>query len=189
MQGDESVWQRVREGDRSAMGRLFRTHYASLFRYGVRLLANRDIVEDTIQELFLEIWQAGERLAMLHDVTSEKAYLLKSLRYKLQRAQAGETTRPAALTIEPVSNSFEWDWIEEEVERQQQQRLNSALNRLTPRQQEAIHLRYFDQLDYEQIATTMDMGNQAARNLVHRALQALREHLLVLLILLGFALK
>ena len=163
------------------MGRLFRAH---LFRYGMRVLPDRDVVEDTIQELFLEVWQAGERLADLEDVNAEKAYLLKSLRYKLQRVQSGASRRSSLLVIDPVSTGSEWAWIDEEAESQQRKQLDLALSRLTPRQQEAIHLRFFEQLEYDQISVTMQMSNQAARNLVCRALKVLREHLLLLILLI-----
>ena len=47
-------------------------------------------------------------------------------------------------------------------------RLNviEALNKLKPRQREAIYLRYFEELDFDIIAQVMEMNIQSVRNVI-----------------------
>jgi len=57
----------------------------------------------------------------------------------------------------------------------QTQKLIDALNQLTPRQKEVIYLRYFEELDYEEIATIMDITIKATYKLRARGLDILRQ--------------
>ncbi len=99
---DIVLWESFRKGDKDAFAALFRQHYETLFRYGNRMTADTEILEDSIQELFIELWQAKSGAPVL----SVKAYLLKSLKYKLLKVfrQRGR--------VQPLSDgddiSFEW---------------------------------------------------------------------------------
>src|SRR5579883_3159576 len=79
---DILLWESFRDGDRDAFAMLFRSHYDQLFRYGRKFTIDENLLEDSIQELFIELWQAKTRTP----VVSVRAYLLKSLKYKLLKA-------------------------------------------------------------------------------------------------------
>jgi RNA polymerase sigma factor (sigma-70 family) len=46
------------------------------------------------------------------------------------------------------------------------------------RQQEAVRLRYVENMDYGQIASILEVNRQSAQNLVHRAVEKLRQWLI-----------
>ena len=66
----------------------------------------------------------------------------------------------------------------------EQQKLDAALSRIIDRHREIIHMKYYQQLEYEEIAQIMDLNYQSARNLVNRALIALRKEMLLIVTLL-----
>ena len=85
------------------------------------------------------------------------------------------------------SVGHEEQWIRFEEDSLQEQKLAEAMARITERQREIIHMKYYQQLEYEEIAQVMGLNYQSARNLVNRALIALRkEMLLVVMLLLMF---
>lgn len=53
--------------------------------------------------------------------------------------------------------------------------LRDALNALAPRQKEAIYLRFFEGLNYNEISGIMELNYQSARNLIHRAVEQVRK--------------
>ena len=53
--------------------------------------------------------------------------------------------------------------------------IKRILDGLTPRQREIIYLRFLHQMDYKEIAVIMNLSEQAARNLTHRAMDKLRK--------------
>jgi RNA polymerase sigma factor (sigma-70 family) len=77
--------------------------------------------------------------------------------------------------------------LEDEEERNEiKEKIDAILKSLTPRQKEIIYLRFLQQMEYDEIAKIMNMSEQAARNLLHRALENARKNNtgLVLFILL-----
>jgi DNA-directed RNA polymerase specialized sigma24 family protein len=48
---------------------------------------------------------------------------------------------------------------------------------LSPRQQEALYLRYYSKLNYQEISKIMEISSQAATNLVFKSVKLLKEHL------------
>ena len=74
---DQTVWQSYRKGDKNALGQLAERYYRTLRHYGLKFMVDGSIVEDCIQELFLQLWQ---NRAHINDTESVKHYLLKSLR-------------------------------------------------------------------------------------------------------------
>jgi RNA polymerase sigma-70 factor (ECF subfamily) len=63
-----------------------------------------------------------------------------------------------------------------EAERQLADReMAEALHLLSPREREAVYLRYFQDAAYGEVATIMQVSESTSRVLVHRALEKLRK--------------
>ena len=65
--------------------------------------------------------------------------------------------------------------IDEEERRRLKLMVEELLAELTPRQREAIYLRYVQGLDYEEIAQSLGMSADSVRKLVYRAMVSLRR--------------
>jgi DNA-directed RNA polymerase specialized sigma24 family protein len=79
---DVMLWAAFRSGDEKAFITLFDRFSPAMFNYGCKISAERELVKDAVQELFIDIWQSRKRLG---DTDSIKFYLFKSLRRKLLR--------------------------------------------------------------------------------------------------------
>jgi RNA polymerase sigma-70 factor (ECF subfamily) len=55
--------------------------------------------------------------------------------------------------------------------------LQQAIARLPKRQQEIIHLRFFQGFSNQDIASLMNLQYQSATNLIHRSLKTMRQYL------------
>jgi len=60
---------------------------------------------------------------------------------------------------------------------------------LSSRQQEILYLKFHSEMDYDQIIEIMGLNYQSARNLVTRALEALRKSMTSVLVLIFLFLK
>ena len=77
-----------------------------------------------------------------------------------------------------------WVTIQKEISQENQQKITQALNQLSKRQKEAIYLKFYTEMDYQQIAEIMQLNYQSVRNLVHASLKKLRQILAMGIILL-----
>ncbi|RAV98144.1 RNA polymerase sigma factor [Pseudochryseolinea flava] len=190
----DEVWRLFKRGDKEAFATLYRTHVGALVNYGNKISSDRTLIEDSIQDLFIELWQNRERVS---DTTSVKFYLFKALRYKVYRKLKTDNFFHSQ-DIEHHQNdlsyaSHESNLIGLEVQSLQMENLRSLIKQLPKRQQEAINLRYFHNFSNEEVAQIMGVNYQSACNFIFSALQKLKLNLKVsvtsLLIFLKFFLS
>ena len=184
---DLTLWKEFRNGDERAFITIFERFSKPLYNYGCKILAEREVVKDAIQELFIELWKNRRSLG---ETTAILFYLFKSLRRKLIRIQSKNSksifVRLSSHLKEEVSPSHEFFLIAEQVSTEQREKLIALLDRLTKRQREAIFLRYFEELSFEKIAGIMNLSKQAVYNLISQALEHLRNGVILLLFLPPF---
>jgi len=175
---DQELWDQLRRGDKSALERIYRVHIEHLSEYGLRFSGNRPLIEDCIQDLFVDLWQKRKKIRATDQI---RPYLLVALRRRIVRALQKQSRRQDERPAEELAFSVELAidelLIAEEVSEQQSQQLQAAFSTLSTRQREALYLRYYQGLSYDDIAEIMDLNNQSARNLSSSALKRLRKHM------------
>jgi RNA polymerase sigma factor (sigma-70 family) len=171
------LWDAFRNGDRDAFAVLFRQHYETLFRFGGKFTTDTELLEDSIQELFIECWQAKSRAPVL----SVKAYLLKSLKYKLLKSFRKKGKLVPLLDNGEAHFEFSHEdlLIAKQENDEKKRQVLAALGRLSSRQKEIVYLKYYQNLSYEEVSEIMNINYQAARNLLYQAIKSLK-HILVL---------
>ncbi len=178
-------WDSLKAGNTDALGALYKQHADALYSYGIVLCHEPDKVKDCIHDLFVYIWNSREYLST---PDSTKAYLMVSLRHRLfdkgPRLQSLTGSLEMVRERDILSSGHEERWIQSEEETAGQQKLANAMAQLSDRQREIIHMKYYQQMEYEDIGRVMDLNYQSARNLVNRALSALRKKMSEIVILL-----
>lgn len=174
---DAQYWQTFVQGDREALGWLFRQYYPDLFRYGHKICADTEILEDCIQELFIELWQSKNPPPSI----SVKAYLLKAMKYKLLKILRKKNITQLHGEL-PEATIFEISYEDFIIDQQDHEdktgKVVMALNQLTNRQKEIVYLKFYQNLGYEEISEIMNINYQVARNLLHQAVKAMKKILL-----------
>lgn len=181
---EKEIWNKLRNGDQGALEKIYRSYYSDLYIYGKRLTRDETTVEDCIQELFVELWNRRENLS---ETNSIKPYLLVSLKRKIFHTikkirkttdtELEEKYFDAELSIDEIL-------IAKETTAEQKNNLTAAFNALSDRQKEILFLKYYSEMDYEEISQIMELNYQSARNLVSRALQKLSKHMMIFILLL-----
>ena len=173
---DYSLWQSFKDGDKDSFEALYFNYFNNLYECGMRIVSDRELVKDCIQDLFIKLWNNKSNLT---DVTAIRPYLLVSMRTtlfnKLQQNSRVKFTDINVNTGFEMVFSVESDFINKETKSAQAQKLIDAMNQLTPRQKEVIYLRYFEELEYEEIAAMMDITVKATYKLTARGLETFRQ--------------
>jgi RNA polymerase sigma-70 factor (ECF subfamily) len=178
-------WETLKAGNIQSLQELYNHHISGLYAYGMVLCQDGDRVKDSIHDLFLSIWTNRQGFTI---PTSGKAYLMVSLRRKIfdrgaKRDQLNVPLEESGMDQELYSDAEE-QWIRSEEEAEVQLKLDQAMAQLSDRQREIIHMKYYQQMEYDDIARIMDLNYQSARNLVNRALLVLRKEMITLAMIL-----
>lgn len=170
------IWTRFKEGDQEAFAVLYNHHVNALYNYGSKLCKDKDVVKDALQDLFLELFLNRENLRISPEHL--KFYLLLALKRNLiKKLKAGRKISHEyndSLDFEP-QYSIEVQIIEQEKDEEINRKVSDAIRKLPPKQKEAIYLRFNESLEYEEIATILEITVESVRKQVHRALKTVRE--------------
>lgn len=177
---DAVLWQQLRAGERQALAALYERYGRSLLTYACRLTKDEDLAQDCVQELYVDLW--NQRQSLTSDIQNARFYLLGAIRHKalryMKRLERQESWQPSH-EFDEAELPYETWLVETEHETDQIAQLRRAISKLAPRQQEIIHLRFFQKFTHNEAAMLLDLQPQSARNLLHTALLRLREHLRV----------
>lgn len=186
-EGEKLCWNKFREGDKNAYLYIYNKYSNLLFRYGRKIVQDREVVKDAIHDLFVELWKNKHNLG---EAASIKNYLLKSLRRKLIRTLKKNIVITGEDRLDDYKKEFvlsrENDIILSEMSDEQKERLTLALNKLTPRQKEIVFLLFYDDCPPKEIASIMSLQIRTVYNTVHNAIQVLKKHFSILAVIFIF---
>jgi len=161
---------------KSSLSALYEELVGSLYSYGCKFTADRELVKDCIHDVFVKLYEK-EDISHIRDM---KFFLLRSLKNRL----LDELTR-----VRPVNiNEATFSYLQEVPNEDQLMEVNETVQlrkkyiekifeNLTGRQKEAVYLFYIEELSYDEISQMLGMNSQSVRNLINRALVRLREKL------------
>lgn len=185
---DAELWELFTSGSQLAFSRLYDSYADTLYAFGLRYTSDKDMVKDCIHDLFIDLHHYRDGLAKDVNV---RFYLLKSFKRKLHAANKKASilslngwNPEESIPISSFSFSVEQEIISDEKQREMLQMLAAQINQLPERQREILYLKFTHDLDYEQIASIMQISVPTCRTFVYRALKELRGKLELSVILL-----
>lgn len=173
---DHKLWEDFKSGDQKSYSTIYDQEADSLFKYGIHLCNNEQLVEDVIHDLFVYLWTNREKLGEIRSIrlylkSSFRRSLLKKIRKEkiFQREQILEQfAYKFAVLAEEVKNEAENnDLIRAEID--------SVLKSLSKRQREIIYLRFYQNLSYEEIAAHLDIDLSYTYNVVSKAYSTMKK--------------
>lgn len=180
---DAEVWEAFCSDSMMAFKSIYIKHSDLLYNYGKKIIANEEVVKDSIQDFFIDLWNRRSNLARVDNI---RAYLFAGFRRKLIDKKKKLQRFQAIDEIENFEIIFSLSNKELTLSEAKRAALLIALNDLPERQKEAVFLRFYNKLSCPEIGDIMDINSQSVYNLIHRSLKVLRKLLVVISLLLVF---
>ncbi len=170
-------WNEVLQGDQSALFELYNNMYFHLIRFGLKINADDELVKDCINQVFLNLWDKRARLPKVENV---EGYVMTSLRRCIidQLTYLNKTNIALNKMLAEDNNvelSYEEILINVQCDDELKHKLSLAMQQLTPRQMELIQLKFFEGLNYDQIAEKTSQSVKTAYNTIYEAIKSLRK--------------
>jgi len=175
---EESIWlEQARQGDKVAFGKLIEAYQGPVYNLAYRMLSNSGEAEEAAQEAFIRAFTRLESYNPAHkfstwllSITSN--YCIDQLRKR--RAILLSIDEP--LPPHPALSADQEKRPESQlIMNEQQAMVQSLLEELAPDYRQAVVLRYWHELSYEEIAEMMDTTVSAIKSRLFRARKQLAE--------------
>lgn len=173
------VWAQFRAGEEQAYLNLYRRHYLGLINYGLKLCGDRSLANECITKMLIQLWDGRDKLPEVQNVRS---YLITCLKRTIFKHYKSESTRKSkesfALSLTADYQLSYADYFDQiQSNHVLKSKLVKAMEVLTERQKELLKLKFFDDLDYDEIALQCNITKRTAYNIVHDAIHVLRSTL------------
>jgi RNA polymerase sigma-70 factor (ECF subfamily) len=146
---DETLVALIAGRDKRALQTLYSRHHVRIFRFALRFLNDEAAAEDTVSEVFIDVWRQAERFEGRSQVTT---WLLAIARNKalslLRRRSSEELDDEVAEFIEDPSDNPEVAMLKS----QRASVLQDCLTQLSPAHREIVDLVYYHEKSVEEVA-------------------------------------
>ncbi len=160
--------------DREAFGRLYDAYYDRIYRFCISRVYCRWAAEDVTSGVFLKAAENINRFngsteaqfrAWIYRIAANEAngYLRKKHRREKLLKSAAEYLESARHSDKQDGEYIEWT------------KLHGAILELKPHYQTAVTLRFFEEMEYDQIAEIMNKKPATVRVDVHRAVKKINN--------------
>ncbi|GAB3999423.1 sigma-70 family RNA polymerase sigma factor [Spirosoma daeguense] len=174
---DAQIWDDFLQGSKVAYSFMYEKYARLLYNYGYKIAQDRQLTEDCLQDLFLNILETRERLGQTDSI---KFYLMRSLRREIVRKLNGQQRFLSGSEEQidfKVEFYYEPTWLDSQISQEQSEAVLRELNQLPARQKEALFLKFFDNLSYEEIAGIMGIETTSAYKVIYKAIASLQKRM------------
>ncbi len=170
---DEYFKQLQQQKTQRTFKKIFETSNMQLFGIIIRIIKQKELSEDCLQEVYVKIWHKID--SYIHDKSSAMTWMST-----VARNHAIDYVRKHQL---PIQDDFELSVISDEqlhfldqLEQQQtNQHLNDCLQQLKPHVMNVLLMSYFKGLSYANIAKILDVPVNTIKTWMRRAMPVLKK--------------
>jgi len=172
---DKVLVEQIKNHDEEAFEKLFRRYYSGLHRFLWGYVANNQIAEDLVQEVFVRVWENREEL--------NPAEKIKTYIYKVGRNLAIDHSRHKKVVREweeekkALRNVFV---LEKKIDDRLHKKLmlkkvKQAIEGLPEKRRVIFILSRYEGMTYKEIAEKLDISVHTVDTQIYRALKTLRD--------------
>jgi len=173
---NDSYWlMQMSKNDNNAFTVIFRKYYKDLVLFGGNYLANKEVCEDIVQNIFLKLWNNRKNLMI---ETSLKSFLLKSVQNAcLDELRHKKIIRTHETYTQIFGNTDDIDTSNYILYSDLHEKLINSLGKLPEIYREVFEMNRFDGLKYKEIAQMLKVSERTVEVRIGKALALLRQFL------------
>lgn len=169
---DKALIQLLPQQAETVIDMLFRRHYSFLCNAVYRIVPDKNLAEDLVQDVFFELWKKRENLVIKSSVKAylKRAAVNKTLNY-LRDQKATTDVEPSM----PFLESKQTTAIQQLEGDEMSKHISDTIEKLPLRCRQVFLLSRFEAMSYQQIAEKLDISVKTVENQISKALKNLRS--------------
>jgi RNA polymerase sigma-70 factor (ECF subfamily) len=173
-----ALLQRIAGQDQAALKALYDACAGKLYGLALRVVKQRELAEDVLQEAFMTIWRsAPDYHASLSPPMAWMGLIVRSRGLDMLRRRAAERMHLRQDIDETLADTLDGEGPTPQDNAQASEQawaLNQCLERLERKQRELVHLAYMRDLSHSELASQLQLPLGTVKTWIRRGLDQLR---------------
>ncbi|NWG26997.1 MAG: RNA polymerase sigma-70 factor [Ignavibacteriaceae bacterium] len=167
---DSGLFNSIRNDDKVAYKVLYDRYWSRLYMYAYNVLKDKDLCEDVVQEIFVNIWIRRHEI----EVTNPASYLFQAVKYSIFNHIRNSKYKRQLL--EKMNESFQESDVSKEIEFLEfNSKVEDVISKLPEQRKKIFHLSRNENLSNKEIADKLGLSIQTVKNQISKTLQTLRN--------------
>lgn len=174
---DRALMERIVAQDEGAFAEVYERYSPQAFGLAVRILGERGLAEEVLQEVFVSVWKGAARFDGTRG--SVRSWLLTQIHHRavdVVRREEAERRRTTTSTIESTARGPD-DIVEEGFLVARRAQVRDALATLPDGHRQVLELAYFGGLTQTEVATRIGVPLGTVKSRTLAAMRRLRDRL------------
>ncbi len=171
---DEALLRGLQQKDLEALEEFYDRHHRTALAVAIRVLGDRNLAEDVIQEAFLAVWRQADTYNS--DRGNARSWFLSIVRHRAIDVTRGKGFARDRVSLDEIRHEPRypdtWHEIDANFERE---RIREALDTLPQEQKDAVSLAYFGGFTQREIAERTGVPLGTVKGRMRMAMQKLRN--------------
>ncbi|MBY0215683.1 RNA polymerase sigma factor [Paenibacillus illinoisensis] len=174
---DSRLMQQIAERDASALELLYDRYERAVYSFAYRIVGDPMTAEETVQELFLRVWNNAERYdASQGKLTTWMFAITRNIAVDMLRRKSKGAATTAVENESLAAYADEQTNTEQEVERKWEgTRIREALSQLNRDQQQVIESIYYGGLTQQEVSSRFGIPLGTVKSRVRLAMKQLQK--------------
>jgi RNA polymerase sigma-19 factor, ECF subfamily len=158
--------------DKAEFENIYKFYWPKLYIYAFNILREREICEDIIQEVFVDLWRRRKDI----QVSDLNSYLYRSVKNQvLNHFRNSKYKNQLLMKFNIISAKYNFDELYEKTELNNQ--ISNLVSKLPDQRRLIFQLNKQECLSYKEISEKLNLSLQTVKNQISTALKAIRKSL------------
>lgn len=171
---DQALFLLIKKRDKEAFSALYYKYHAYLYAVALRYLKNKDLAEDSVQHVFIKLWENTKALNI--DINVKNYLYTMTKNHILNQIRDNKETISLNYANSQQEISDQDDFIKSMEEQQTIDVLLKGIENLPPQKKEVCLLKLEDNITNQKIADKMGISIHTVKSHYQESLKMLRDY-------------
>lgn len=172
---DREIVEKIRNGDQRALQSLFDSYYNDLVVHALKMVINRGVAEDTVQEVFIRLWKNRDTFILEKTFQSYLFAAVRNRSINYLKSRYGRIRFEELDQIGPVLNDHTADG--ELAFSEVREAIQAAVNLLPPKCRIVFNLSRNAGFTSDEIAGSLGLSRRTVQTQISIAIKKIKDHL------------
>ena len=164
--------QSIKLDSKASLEKIYRQYWSKLYIYAFNVLRDREICEDIVQEIFVDLW------IKRHDVriSDLNSYLYQSVKYQIYNYfRNSKYKKQLLIRFDLINTQYNIDELYEKKELRTI--VKNVISKLPKRRRMIFQMSRYEGLSNKEISENLNISLQTVKNQISQSLKSIRKSL------------